>query len=195
VLGARGHTARSLIRNPEHERDVRDAGAEPVLCDLEAAGEDEVAKAVRGADAVVFAAGAGPGSGPARKETMDYGGAVKLIAAARADAIARYLMISSMGADPDAQGEGFAVYLRAKGRADAELVSSGLDHTIVRPGRLTNDPGTGRVRLGEEVERGEIPRDDVAAVLAECLAEPRTIGRTLEVVGGDTPVAEAVRAL
>jgi uncharacterized protein YbjT (DUF2867 family) len=195
LLSERGDGVRSLIRNPEHEEDVRETGAEPVVCDLEAASEEEVARAVRGADALVFAAGAGPGSGPARKETMDYGGAAKLIAAARAGRVDRYLMISSMGADPDAQGEGFAVYLRAKGRADAELAASGLDHTIVRPGRLTDDPGSGRVELGESVERGEIPRDDVAAVLAACLTEPRTIGRTLEVVGGDTPVDEALRAL
>ena len=195
MLSERGDSVLSLIRNPEHEDDVRAAGGEPVVCDLEAASEEEVARAVRGTDAVVFAAGAGPGSGPERKETMDYGGAVKLIAAARADAIARYLIVSSMGADPNAEGDGFAVYLRAKGRADADLEASGLDHTIVRPGGLTDDPGSGRVELGTSVERGEIPRDDVAAVLAACLAEPRTVGRTFDVVSGETPVAEALRAL
>jgi uncharacterized protein YbjT (DUF2867 family) len=183
-----------LIRNPDHAGDLEAAGAEPVVCDLENAGDDDVAEAVRGADAVVFAAGAGPGSGPERKETMDYGGAVKLIAAARANGIARYVIVSSMGADPNAEGEGFAVYLRAKGRADAELAASGLDHTIVRPGSLTDDPGTGRVELGERVQRGEIPRDDVAAVLAACLREPGTIGRTFDVVSGETPVDDAVGA-
>ena len=186
---------RSLVRNPDHEGDVRAAGAEPVLCDLENASEDEVAEAVRGSDAVVFAAGAGPGSGPERKWTMDHGGAAKLIAAAKAGGIRRYLMISSMGADPDAEGEGFAVYLRAKGQADADLVAAGLDHTIVRPGRLTDDPGTGGVTMGEKVGRGEVPRDDVAAVLAACLEEEVPIGRTFEVVAGDTPVDEAVRGL
>ena len=195
LLSERGDTVLSLIRNPEHEEDVREAGGNPVVCDLEAASEEEVATAVRGADAVVFAAGAGPGSGPGRKETMDYGGAVKLIAAARADTIARYVMVSSMAADPNAEGDGFAVYLRAKGRADADLEASGLDHTIVRPGRLTDDPGTGAVELGGSVERGEIPRDDVAAVLARCLAEPGSIGKTFEVVGGETPVDEALRSL
>ena len=195
LLSERGDTVDGLIRNPDHAGDVRAAGGEPVVCDLEAADAAEVADAIRGADAVVFAAGAGPGSGEPRKETMDYGGAAKLIEAARTEGIRRYLMISAMAADPDAPGDGFAAYLRAKGRADAELAASGLDHTILRPGLLTNDPGTGRVWLAEKVERGEVTRDDVAAVLAACLSEPATIGRTLELVGGETPVEEAVRSV
>ena len=195
VLSERGDSVVGLIRNPDHADDVRASGGEPTVCDLEAATAQDVADAIRGSDAVVFAAGAGPGSGPARKATMDHGGAAKLIEAAKATGIRRYLMISSMAADPDTPGDGFAVYLRAKGRADAELAASGLDHTIIRPGRLTDDPGTGRVELAETVERGEVPRDDVAAVLAACLAEPGTIGRTLELVAGETPVEDAVRAL
>jgi uncharacterized protein YbjT (DUF2867 family) len=195
LLADRGEEVRSLVRNPDHEADVRAAGAEPVVCDLEEAGVEDVAQVIAGADAVVFAAGAGPGSGEARKETMDYGGAVKLIEAAEAAGIRRYLMISSMGADPDAEGEGFAAYLRAKGRADAELAASGLDFTIVRPGRLTDEPGTGRVELGESVSRSDVPRDDVAAVLAACLGHPGTIGRTFGLVAGEVPVDEAVRSL
>jgi uncharacterized protein YbjT (DUF2867 family) len=194
-LRERGDEAIALIRRPEHAGDVGDVGGEPVVCDLEAASADEVAAAIASADAVVFAAGSGPGSGAERKETMDYGGAVKLIEAARANGIARYLIVSSMGADPDLEGDGFDVYLRAKGRADAELEASGLDHTIVRPGRLTDDPGTGRVRAGEHVGRGEISRDDVAAVLIACLDTPSTVGKTLEVVSGDVPVEEAVASL
>jgi uncharacterized protein YbjT (DUF2867 family) len=196
LLHERGDEVRSLVRNPDHEDDVRAAGGEAVVCDLESAADDEVAAAIDGSEAVVFAAGAGPGSGPLRKETMDHGGAVKLIAAAREAGIARYVMVSSLGANPDAEGDDtFAVYLRAKGKADAELAGSGLDHTIVRPGRLTDDPGTGRVEAGERVARAEIPRDDVAAVLAATLREPRTIGRTFGVVGGETPVDEAIAAL
>jgi uncharacterized protein YbjT (DUF2867 family) len=129
---------------------------------------------------------------------MDYGGAVKLIAAARANGIARYLMVSSRGADPDTEGEGFAVYLRAKGRADAELEASGLDHTIVRPVRLTDDPGTGRVEVAAppgHPEAGEIPRADVAAVLAAALATPATIGTTFEVAAGEVPVEDALASL
>jgi uncharacterized protein YbjT (DUF2867 family) len=194
-LRERGDEAIALIRRPEHAGDVADDGGEPVVCDLEAATADEVAAAIASADAVVFAAGSGPGSGAERKETMDYGGAVKLIEAARANGVSRYLIVSSMGADPDLEGDGFDVYLRAKGRADAELQASGLDHTIVRPGRLTDDPGTGRVRAGEHVGPGEIPRDDVAAVLIACLDTPSTVGKTLEVVSGDVPAEEAVASL
>ena len=193
LLRERGDEVRSLIRNADHAEDVSAAGGEPIVCDLERASEDEVAEAVDAVDAVVFAAGAGPGSGPERKETMDHGGATKLIAAAKRNGIRRYVMVSSMGADPDAEGDDtFTVYQRAKGRADAELEASGLEHTIVRPGRLTDDPGTGHVRVGEGLGRGEVSRDDVAAVLAAVLHEPATVGRTTEVVAGDVPVDEAV---
>jgi nucleoside-diphosphate-sugar epimerase len=195
LLDARGDGVRSLIRRPEHAEEIRDAGGEPVLCDLESASEDHVAEAIGSVDAVVFAAGAGPGSGEERKWTMDYGGAVKLIAAAKAVGVDRYLMVSSMGANPDAEGEGFAVYLRAKGKADAELENSGLALTIVRPSRLTDDPGTGRVKLGVGVGRGQIPRDDVAALLAASLGAGNTIGKTFEAISGEVPIEEAVGAL
>jgi cytosine deaminase len=195
VLSQRGDEAVALIRNPDHADDVRKAGAEPAVVDLEHASEDDVVQAIVGSDAVVFAAGAGPGSGPERKETMDYGGAVKLIAAAKQAGVGRYVIVSSMGADPDALGDDtFSVYLRAKGRADDAVRASGLDATVVRPGGLTNDVGTGRVNLGESVPRGQVTRDDVAAVLAAVLDSPSTIGRTLDLIGGDTPVAEAVEA-
>jgi uncharacterized protein YbjT (DUF2867 family) len=196
VLTERGDEVVSLIRNPDHADDVRATGAVPVVCDLEHASVDDVVAAIQGTDAAVFAAGAGPGSGPARKETMDYGGAAKLIAAAKAAGIARYAIVSSMGADPDAPGDDtFSIYLRAKGKADAELRVSGLDYTVVRPGGLTNDPGTGRVKVGEKVERGEVPRDDVAAVIAAVLQTPGTVSKTFDLISGDTPVQEAVEAL
>jgi uncharacterized protein YbjT (DUF2867 family) len=196
LLSERGDEALSLIRNPDHAADVEAAGGRAVVCDLEHASDDEVAAAVDGADAVVFAAGAGPGSGAERKWTMDHGGAVKLIAAAKRHDIARYVIVSSMGADPDAPGDDvFAVYLRAKGQADADLRESGLEYTIVRPGGLTNDPGTGRVQLGEDLDSGRIPRDDVAAVLAATLAAPNTIGKSFDLLSGDVPVGEAVQAV
>ncbi len=191
LLSERGDEVRSLIRNPDHADDVRAAGGEPALLDLENASEEEVAEAIAGVDAVVFAAGAGPGSGSARKETMDYEGAVKLIGP-----VPRYVMVSSMGADPDARGDDtFAVYLRAKGKADAALRESGLDYTVIRPGALTNDAGIGAVALTEHGERGKIPRDDVAAVIAAVLSAPNTIGKTLDLISGDVPVAEAVQAV
>ena len=189
LLDERGDQVRSLIRNPDHATEVADVGAsDVVVCDLEAAGEDEVAKAVGTVDAIVFAAGAGPGSGPERKETMDYGGVVKLLAAAQRNGSPRFVVISSMGADPDHGGDDtFDVYLRAKGKADAAVRESGLDYLIVKPGRLTDDPPAGTVEAAESVERGEIPRADVAAVIATLLRDP-TPARTIEVVGGPTPI-------
>ena len=193
VLSERGDDVRSLIRNPDHADDVRQAGGDPVVCDLEQQDERAIADAISGADAVVFAAGAGPGSGAERKGTMDLGGAVKLIEAAKRAGIRRYVMVSSVNADANASGDDvFSVYLRAKGEADAELQASGLDYTIVRPGRLTDGPGTGSVTIGDDVGSGEVPRDDVAAVLAAVLHEPDTAGRTFELLSGDTPVDEAV---
>jgi len=196
VLADRGDEPVALIRNPDHAADVREAGAEPAVIDLEHASDDEVAQAITGADAVVFAAGAGPGSGAERKETMDYGGAVKLIAAAKQSGARRYVIVSSVGADANASGDDtFSVYLRAKGRADDAVRASGLEYTVVRPGPLTNEPGTGRVNLGPDVPRGEVTRDDVAQVLAAVLHAPATAGKTLDLAGGDVPVAEAVAAL
>jgi uncharacterized protein YbjT (DUF2867 family) len=194
LLSARGDGVRSLIRNPGHAAGVHAAGAEPVLADMEAV--DDLAEFVEGADAVVFAAGAGPGSGAARKRTVDLGGAVKLVEAARAAGVRRYLMVSAMGvADPAASSEAMRPYLEAKAEADAAVAASGLDFTIVRPGLLTDEPGTGAVSVGERLARGSIPRDDVAAVLVAALDEPRTVGRSFDLVSGETPIAQALRSL
>jgi uncharacterized protein YbjT (DUF2867 family) len=195
LLVARGDEPRALIRNPDHAQDVKVAGAEPVFCDLEA--ENDVATAVGDAGAILFAAGAGPGSGPERKRTMDLEGAVKLIAAAKENGVGRYVIVSSMGAgDPPAEGgDVFGEYLRAKGEADRALAASGLDFTIVRPGMLTNDEPTGRVWVGESVERGEIPRADVAAVLAAVLHADSAVGKTFELVSGESPIDEAIATL
>jgi uncharacterized protein YbjT (DUF2867 family) len=168
-----------------------------VVCDLETSAAGQVAEAIEGADAVVFAAGAGPGSGTARKLTMDRDGAIKLLDAARAVGAARYVIISSVGAERPPEGdEPFSVYLQAKAAADAAVAASDRAWTIVRPGRLTDEPGTGRVRVQAEAFRGEVPRDDVAAVLAAVLAEPRAAGATLYVNGGEDPIDQALaRAL
>jgi len=196
LLAERGDRVLSLIRNPAQSEHVSTAGAEPIVADLERAGAAEVADAIAGADAVVFTAGAGPGSGAERKLTLDRDGAVLMIEAAKAAGARRYLIVSSMGADPDHPGdEVFDVYLRAKGEADAAVAASGLDHTIVRPGRLTDSPGTGRVEIAESVDRGEVSRDDVAAVLAATLAEPATIGKTFELVGGEDRIEDALAKL
>ena len=192
-LAARGDRVRGLIRNPGHVDDLRADGSEPVLCDLEQATVEDVAAAVTGADAVVFAAGAGPGSGAGRKWSMDRDGAVKLQQAAAAAGVARYVMISSIGAEhPPAGDEVFSVYLRAKAEADRALMAADHEWTIVRPGSLTDDPGTGLVQLGVDPVRGKIARDDVAAVLDAVLHEPRSVYLIIYALEGEDPVEEAL---
>ncbi|HEU4346341.1 MAG TPA: SDR family oxidoreductase [Actinoplanes sp.] len=195
LLAGQGHTARGLIRSREQSPDLEAAGAIPVLADLE--NDAALDGYVKGADAVVFAAGAGPGSGPARKRTVDLGGAVKLVDAARATGVRRYVMVSSIGAqDPSSAGQAMRPYLEAKAEADAYLQASGLDWTIVRPGSLTDDPGTGLVRVSTGLgSRGPVPRDDVAAVLAATLTAANTVGVTFELFAGDTPIPRALAAL
>lgn len=195
LLVARGDRVRGLIRKPDQADDLRAIGVEPLLFDLENDAVGALANEVAGSDAVVFAAGAGPGSGDARKESMDRDGAVKLIEAATARGIARYLIVSSIGADSSAQGNGFAAYLRAKGEADDAVRASDLDWTVVCPGALTDDPGSGRVAVGATLPRGAIPRDDVAAVVAASLDHSETIHRTFVLVGGSTPIDEALAGL
>jgi nucleoside-diphosphate-sugar epimerase len=197
-LADEGHDVRGLIRNPDQGDDLHAAGVEPVLCDLESADPHEVRAALGGADAVVFAAGAGPGSGAERKRSMDLGGAVKLIDAAKADGIRRYLMVSAIGAGhppPPGEGEVYGEYLRAKAAADQALEASGLEYTIVRPGPLGDGPPTGRVQLGTGLDRVEISRADVAAILRACLFQPHTIDWTFEAVGGEQQIDEALAAL
>ena len=198
LLHQNGHRGRGLIRSQDQATALRSAGGKPVIADLESVDVPDLSIAVQGAGAVVFAAGAGAGSGEERKRTMDYEGAVKLIEAAQHAGIRRYVIVSAMGAaDPQAAGaEGvFAVYLQAKHDADKALKASGLDFTIVRPGMLTDDPGTGRVSVGERLDRGEVSRDDVAGVLLAVLVADNTIGKDFDLVAGDTPVAEAVASL
>ncbi|KWX60232.1 NAD(P)H-binding protein [Mycobacterium sp. NAZ190054] len=200
LLSARGDSVAGLIRNPDHADDLRVAGAEPVVVDLENTTNGVVSTHLRGADAVIFAAGAGPGSGAARKETVDRDAAILLADAAEAAGVQRYLMISSMGADADAADDAgddvFVAYLRAKGAADdAVRARAELRTTIVRPGRLTDDEPTGRVRIAERTGRGSIPRADVAAVLVAALDAPATAGHTFEVISGDVAVADALAAV
>jgi uncharacterized protein YbjT (DUF2867 family) len=195
LLAAGGHEVVGIIRKPEQAADLRGAGAEPVVLDLESASVEEVAAVLQGAGAAVFAAGAGPGSGVARKETVDRGAAVLFADAAERAGVRRYIVVSSMGAAAQHPGDGeFDAYLRAKGAADDDVRSrSGLDWTILRPGTLTNDAGTGLVQLKASTGRGMVPRDDVAAVLAELVETPATAGLTLELISGSVPVTVAVK--
>jgi len=193
ALRDRGDVPLSLIRDPDQAQGVKDVGGEPVVVDLESAGPDELDAALADAGAVVFAAGAGGDSGPERKETVDYGAAVKLIEACHRVGISRYVMLSSFGADAEKQGdESFDVYLRAKGRADRDLAESGLGFTIVRPVGLTDDPGRGSIATDQGSMEKEIPREDVAAVIAETLRRKNLIGVTFNFSSGETGIDEAL---
>ena len=201
LLAARGDSAAGLIRSADQSEDLRAAGSQPVVVDLEKAGVEEVAALVRGADAVIFAAGAGPGSGAARKQTVDRDAAILLADAAEAAGVRRYVMVSAIGADADTADDAadtpadevFVAYLRAKGAADDDVrARAGLDATIVRPGHLTDDPPTGLVTIAEHTGTGSVPRADVAAVLVAVLDAPHTAGRTVELISGDTAIADAL---
>jgi uncharacterized protein YbjT (DUF2867 family) len=200
LLSGRGDSVAGFIRNPDHADDLRAAGAEPIVVDLENTSNGIVSTHLRGADAVIFAAGAGPGSGVARKETVDRDAAILLADAAEAVGVQRYVMISAMGADAntpdDAADDVFVAYLRAKGAADDVIRSrANLLATIVRPGLLSDEPPLGKVTIAEHTGRGSIPRADVAAVLVAVLNTPQTAGVTFDVISGDTEIADAVGAL
>lgn len=196
-LAAAGHRVLGVIRNPDHAGDIEAAGGEPVLADIEHASAEELAGAIGAADTLLFAAGAGPGSGPARKETVDHGGALTTIAAAGLLG-ARVVQISYIGVantPPESAGPDFLAYQRAKYAADLALEASGLDWTIVRPGTLTNDPGTGPVTVGAALDRGPVSRENIAAVLAEVLVGAGLSGASFDVLDGATGVGEAVAGL
>jgi nucleoside-diphosphate-sugar epimerase len=193
LLVAGGDTVIGLIRDPEHAAEVGRQGATAVVCDLERVPVEEVAAALAGADAAVFAAGAGPGSGAARKLTMDRDGAIKLLHAATSAGVPRYAIISSIGAeDPPGGDDVFDVYLRAKAEADQAVQASDREWMIVRPGRLSDHQGTGRVRIDTAPFHGTVPRDDVAALLARLLHDQRASGRLLYVNGGEQPLEQAL---
>jgi uncharacterized protein YbjT (DUF2867 family) len=196
LLADAGRTVRALIRNPAHEAEVEATGAQSLVADLEQLEPEQLATLLHGADAVVFAAGAGPGSGPERKWTVDYGGAAKLTEACTRSGVDRYVMVSARGADADAPDDGgFGTYLKAKGKADAELQASGLQYTILRPVGLTDEPATGAISTEPDSGVETIPRADVAAVIVAVLDEPRTAGLTIVLRSGSETVAAAIESL
>ncbi|MFI0487326.1 SDR family oxidoreductase [Actinomadura sp. 9N215] len=208
LLAARGDTVLGIVRNPDHAGDVRAAGAGPVVCDLESAAPAEVAGHLTGADAVVFAAGAGPGSGTARKDTVDRAASVLMADAAERAGVRGFVQISAMGAgEPPTPGTSGAAapgrgdvwdaYIRAKGEAEDDLRRrDALDWLILRPGRLTDDPPTGLVTLAEPpIGHDVVTRDDVAAVIVALLDASDVRRRTLDLLNGPTRIADAVASL
>lgn len=195
-LAARGHIVRGLVRSEDQFDDLRAIGAEPVLCDLERADQHEVDAALATSDVVVFAAGAGPDSGPERKKSLDRDGAIASVQSAVRVGADRFIIVSSMGADdPPDDDAVFSVYLRAKAAADEAVRHADIAATIVRPGALTDDERTGSVQIAESTGRGEISRSDVAAVLCELIESGLGRGMTFELISGDTPIAAAVAHL
>ena len=196
LLVAAGHTPVALVRREEYRAELEGQGAEVRLLDIEGEDADGFARAFEGCHAVVFAAGGGPDGNIERKRTVDLEGSLKSIEGARRAGISRFVQVSAIGVDaplpPDTEPV-WRAYVEAKRDADAALRDSGLDWTIIRPGRLTDDPPTGLVALGPEVERGEVPRADVAAVLAAVIDTGAGIGAQWDLVSGETPIDEAVR--
>jgi len=197
LLDEADHRVIGIVRNPMHGPDLANAGIETVVLDLEKVTASQLVPVLRGADVVIFAAGAGPGSGAERKDTVDRAAAALVADAAQNAGVSRYILISAMGVDtepPAGTDDVFRVYLQAKAASETDLKDRDMDWLILRPGLLTNEDGVGRVELAESVPRGEISRDDVAAVLAELIASD--VSRvTLELAGGDVPIAEAVARL
>ena len=193
MLAARGEQVRGLIRNPDHAADLEAAGVAPVVWDLER-DDPGLAEVISGAGAVVFAAGAGPGSGAPRKQTMDRDGAIRLIDACLQAGVRRYLMISAMGARdaPPSGGGVFGDYLRAKAQADQALAASGLDYTIIRPGALTDEPPTGRVALAPELAPARSRAPMWPACSSPCCDAPNTVRKTFDVTAGTTPIETAI---
>ncbi|WP_234567776.1 SDR family oxidoreductase [Rhodohalobacter sp. 614A] len=189
-LIANGHSVRGIIRKEKQAADLKELGVEPIVADIEEL--DDISDAVGDADAVLFAAGAGPGSGAERKWTVDRDGAIKLIDACKKNGIDRYVIISAMGLDNPRGNDVFQVYQKAKAEADEALKKSGLDYTIVKPGRLTDEIGTGMISVGKDLDRGEIPREDVASVLAEIFDKSETIGMEFDLLSGDQTIANAL---
>jgi nucleoside-diphosphate-sugar epimerase len=196
LLADREDDAIGLIRNPDHVADVNGQGASAVVCDLEQASIEEIAHAIVGTDAAVFAAGAGPGSGAERKLSLDRDGAIKFLKAATEANVPRFVIVSAIGAEaPPPGNDVFNVYLRAKAEADQAVQASDRQWTIIRPGRLTDDPGRGRVRIESAPFRGQVPRDDVAALVAWLLHDDRFSRRVFYVNGGEEPIEQALERL
>ncbi|MEV4206259.1 NAD(P)-binding oxidoreductase [Nocardia salmonicida] len=198
-LTLRGDQVHALIRDPDQAADIAATGGVPVIYDMERDTPADLAAAVAGSDAVVFAAGAGAGSGAARKYTVDLNGSVQLADAAEQTGVARFVQISTMGAgSPPAAGtdEVWAAYIDAKTRAEEDLRTRDLDWTILRPGRLTDTEGNGLITLGPPpIPRDSVPRADVAATLASILVADNTFRHTLELVSGSQPIDSAVAAI
>lgn len=189
--------ARAMIRSEEQAAFFENLDAETIVVDLE---EDieSIASAAKGVNAIVFTAGSGPHTGKDKTIMVDLDGAIKTIEAAKLADVKRFVMISSFDTRREAilaASPSFAPYVAAKHYADVWLRSSDLDYTIIHPGLLTNNKGTGQVIAAPEVNRNEIPREDVASVIVACLENEQTIGKEFQVVTGNQTIKEAIKLI
>jgi uncharacterized protein YbjT (DUF2867 family) len=195
LLVAAGHVPVALVRSDSYRAELEELGAEVRLLDIESSPANDFASAFSACDAVVFSAGGGPDGNIDRKRTVDLEGSLKSIDGARAAGIRRFVQVSAIKVDQPVADDASPVwraYVDAKRRADEALRASDLAWTILRPGSLTDDAGTGRVTLDREVERGSIPRADVAATIVAVLDDDSSVGGQWELVSGDQPIVEAV---
>ena len=195
LLADAGHQPVALVRNADYRAELEGLGAEVGILDIEQDDASAFATAFTGADAIVFAAGGGPDGNVERKKTVDLGGSLKSIDGAQTAGVHRFVQISAINVDEPVTaeaGEVWSAYVEAKRDADIALRASDLDWTIIRPGGLTDEAPTGRIHLAEKVDRAQIPRADVAALIAATLDSPATIGHQWEVVSGDQPIADAI---
>lgn len=194
ILTDKGHEVKAMIRDESQSDEMKELGATPVVADLEKDKDFPLDKI----EVVYFCAGSGPQTGADKTVEVDQKGAIKLIDSAYHHKVYRFIMISSVGADDPKHGpEALKTYLKAKHEADKELKYSGLLYTIIRPGHLTDEPGTGKVTAKEkleerEKENGKISREDVARTLAACLEHSQTETKVFELIQGDTLIDEAL---
>jgi uncharacterized protein YbjT (DUF2867 family) len=193
----RGHQPLALVRKAEQTAELQQLGAETALLDIEQDPGERFGELFDGVGAVVFAAGGGGDGNIERKRTVDLGGSLKSIAGATSVGVKRFVQISAIGVDaeiPEDTEPVWRAYVEAKRDADAALRDSDLDWTIIRPGGLTDDPATGQVALAPELDRAEVSRADVAAVLAAALDDPRTIGHQWTLTEGSSSISDAIDA-
>jgi len=194
MLKERGHHPLAMLRNREQTEKFERENVKTVVANLE--DEQSLQKAVEGTDAVIFAAGSGSKTGPEKTIDVDQNGAIRLVDVAQKAGVSHFIMLSSMGADPNSESERIQHYLRAKGKADEYLQKSNLPYTIVRPGRLTHDQGTGKIQLSEKLEQsGTITREDVARVIVSSLEFPNTAGKTFDILNGEVPIEKALETI
>ena len=189
------HTVRAMVRTKEQAESFESKGVEVAVANLEGSVK-EIADAAKGCEAIVFTAGSGGKTGADKTLLVDLDGAAKAVEAAEQLGLNRFVMVSALQAHRrENWNDKIRHYYAAKHYADKILEQSGLLYTIIRPGGLLNEPGTGKVTVAENLSRASISREDVANTILVSLNEERTINRSFDLVSGETSIREALKAL